>query len=92
MNDKTIRSAGVIAGIIVVLGVLALGAQYWSSLSGGASAQVIDLAQIPNSISVSKEDYVTMKSLLDRYSSVSDLATKNQIVREFRSIFDNLAQ
>ncbi len=92
MNDKTIRSAGVIAGIVVVLGVLALGAQYWSSLSGGAGAQVLDLAQLPNSISVSKEDYVTMQSLLDRYSSISDLATKNQIVKEFRDIFDNLVQ
>lgn len=92
MSDQAIKTAGVIAGIVVVLGVLAIGAQYWSSMSGGASARITDLTQLPNSLLVSKEDYVTMQSLLDRYMSVSDLATKNQIVKEFRVIFDNLSQ
>ncbi len=92
MNDQAIKTAGVIAGIVVVLGILAIGAQYWSSISGGASAQVIDPGQLPNSLQVSKEDYITLQSLLDRYASVSDLATKNQIMQDFRVIFDGLSQ
>ena len=92
MSDQAIKTAGVIAGIVVVLGVLAIGAQYWSSISGGASAQVVDLTQLPNTLEVSKEDYTTLQSLLDRYASVNDLATKNQIMKDFRVIFDGLSQ
>lgn len=80
-----------IAGIVVVLGILAIGAQYWSSMSGGVSAQVIDLDQLPTTLSISKEDYVTVRSLMDRFTTVSDLATKNQIFQEIRTIFDDLA-
>ena len=92
MNNQVMRTAGVIAGIVVVLGVLAIGAQYWSSMSGGASAQVVDLERLPTTISMSKEDYVTVRSLMDRFTAASDLATKNQIFKEIRGIFDGLAK
>ena len=92
MDSKTIRLAGVIAGIVVVLGILAIGAQYFSQISGGANAQVTDITEIPPIVSMPKEDYVTIKSLLDRYGSVSDLATKNQIIGQLRSVVDGLVK
>jgi len=92
MKSQAVRTAGVIAGIIVVLGILALGAQYLSNLSGGASAQVVNLEQLPPSVSVSREDYTTMLSLLDRYTAVSDLATKNQIFKELRAVVTGLVK
>jgi hypothetical protein len=92
VDSKAIRTAGVIAGIVVVLGVLAIGTQYFSQVSGGASAQVINTVDLPSTIDVSKEDFITIQSLLDRYTMVTDLATKNQIVKEIRTIFGGLGQ
>ena len=92
MNDKTVRIAGVIAGIVVVLGILAIGAQYLGQIGGGANAQETDVTEVPPVVSLQKEDYVTMKSLLDRYGSVSDLATKNQIIGQLRVVVDGLVK
>ncbi|MFA5009824.1 MAG: hypothetical protein WC553_01155 [Patescibacteria group bacterium] len=92
MDSKATRTAGVIAGIVVVLGVLVIGAQYLPQISGGASAQVINTVDLPSTINVSKEDFITIQSLLDRYTMVTDLATKNQIVKEIRTIFGELGQ
>jgi hypothetical protein len=90
MSSRTIKIAGAIAGIVVILGVLAIGAQYLSQIGAGANAQVIDAEDVPNAVVVGKEDYLTMRSLLDRYGQVTDLATKNQIMGDLRIIFNGL--
>jgi hypothetical protein len=84
--------AGVIAGIVVVLGVLVIGAQYLKQTTGGASAQVTNFEQLPPTLSVTKEDYVTIVSQLDAYDAASDLATKNQIVKGLRTIVQGLVK
>ena len=92
MDNKTVRTAGIVAGIVVVLGVLVIGAQYLGGLTGGASAEVIKYDELPNEIKITKDDYVSMKSVLDSYWAASDLATKNQKIKEFQNIFDGLAK
>lgn len=92
MDSQAVKTAGTIAGIVVVLGVLAIGAQYLGQLSSGASAQVVDPADVPMTITVSKEDYISMQSLLAQYEQFTDLARKNAAIQELRLIFDRLPQ
>jgi len=92
MDNKIIRTAGVIAGIVVVLGVLIIGAQYLPRISGGASAEVMNIEKLPSVISVSKEDYATVLADFDRYWSAHDLATKNQIIKEMQVLVGGLAK
>lgn len=92
MYNGTIKTAGVMAGVVVVLGVLVIGAQYVSNLTGGASAQVIELDKLPAAILVSREDYTTMVSQIDAYWAAHDLATKNQVMKELQTVVEGLVK
>lgn len=94
MDGKTLRMAGMIAGIVVVLGILAISAQYFAGLTGGASAGVTQtqLEQLPLNLTISKEAYITLLSQMDAYQSVHDLATKNKIMAEVRSLLEEIAK
>jgi len=90
VRDNTLKIAGAIAGIIVVLGILVIGAQYASNLAGGASAQVMSLESLPPVISVSKEEITELVSHLDRYWAAGSLAEKNQVVRDLEVLVSGL--
>ncbi|MFH0905258.1 MAG: hypothetical protein V1826_00855 [bacterium] len=90
----SVRVIGVIAGIIIVLGVLAVGGQYLLRLSGYVSADVADTVQsLPtDEIKIPKEDFVKILNFSRDYALAGDNATKTGLVQDYTKLLDSIAQ
>ncbi len=84
MDQKRLRLIGGVAAFIVVAGILLISSQYLGDLAGGASADVVNYDNLPPQITITDEQYKAALDYLDQYQAKNDLATKNQIIQEFR--------
>jgi len=84
MQKINLRLIGLVGGAILLLGVLLIGSQHFSDLTGGANAGVVNYDLLPPQITISGDQYRHALELLDTYSAHDDLATKNQIVQSLR--------
>ena len=86
--QHTAKAITVIAGLILVVGVLAVMSQsvlQRSTEGAGASVDIPALEE--GDVIFSEQEYLEMTSLLDAYYGVNDLARKNQIVGELKDKF-----
>ncbi len=85
------RGLFVLAGIIVIVGILLIASQYLGDLTTGASAEVLNYEELPQTLEVDKEEYRKALDLVSQYGSVDDLATKNNIIQELEEELLNWA-
>ncbi|MDD5605717.1 MAG: hypothetical protein PHR51_00030 [Patescibacteria group bacterium] len=84
------RSIGIVAGVILVVGVLIVGSQYLRNATGGVSADAPTAELIPAEVSMTKSQYQDFIGKFEEYSQATDLATRNEIMTEIRESFYNL--
>ena len=82
------KNVGIIAGVIVVVGVLVLGGRFLGEK--GASADAPSDALIPAEITMSKEQYQDFVGTFAEYYQSDNLAEKNEIITEMREAFYDL--
>lgn len=87
----SIKLVGIIAGAIMVVGILLVGMQYFAGFSGGVSADVME-GDLPVEIAVSKEDYIKARRLMQEYADKNDLARKNLVFQELSDLVDSWAE
>ncbi|OGB73303.1 hypothetical protein A3K24_00270 [candidate division Kazan bacterium RIFCSPHIGHO2_01_FULL_44_14] len=85
------RAVGAVAGIVLVLGALMVFGQYLNRSTGGASADVINLADLPSQVVLSKDDYATALQLIDSYKQAYDLPTKNGLIDDLKALLTAVA-
>lgn len=85
------RSIGLIAGVIVIVGVLAIGSQgFLSGATTGVSADAPSDALIPSEVTITKEQYQDFVATFAEYFEGGSLAEKNEIITEMRERFYDL--
>ena len=80
-----IRAVGTVAGALMVFG------QYLNRSTSGASADVVNLDELPNQVVLSKDDYATALQLIDSYKQVYDLPTKNGLIDDLEALLTAVA-
>lgn len=86
MNNVSLKTVGVVGGVILVLGLLLIASQYVGDLTGGASADVVNYDQLPETISISSEEYRGALDLISQYQTQTDLASKNESITQLREL------
>lgn len=89
MNSANLKTVGVVGGVIVVLGLLLIASQYVGDFAGGASADVVNYDRLPETISISSEEYVQALDMVAEYQSKTDLASKNEVITQLRELMSN---
>jgi hypothetical protein len=85
------RNIGIIAGMILVVGALALGGQsFLSGSTSGASADAPSDALIPDEIVMTKVEYQSFVTTFAEYYQADSLAEKNEIITNLRENFYDL--
>jgi len=98
MEENTspgLRTVGIVAGIIVVLGILVIGGQYMARLTGWVSADVVDdfaefSVENPN-VTVETEKIRDILYFLRDYSLTTDNAQKQELFQEYAATIENWA-
>lgn len=74
---------------VLALGVLVIGSQYARNIDSGASADAPTVVAGDSAVSISAQDYARMRQLIGEYFAKSDLASKNRIMAEVKSLSDS---
>lgn len=85
------RTIAIIAAVIVVVGLIIIGSQYWSTISGGAGAALIDFKALPDTLTLPKDTYEQMVNLTDEYFTHTDMASRNELIRQLRQLLADLS-
>ena len=94
-TSSGLRTVGVIAGIIVILGVLVVGGQYMAKLAGWVSADVVDdfaqfSAENPK-VTVETEKIRDILYFLRDYPLATDNAQKQELFQEYAAEIEKWA-
>lgn len=98
MEENTgsgLRTVGIIAGIIVILGILVVGGQYMARLAGWVSADVVDdfaafSAENPT-VTVETEKIRDILYFLRDYPLATDNAQKQELFQEYAGTIESWA-
>lgn len=93
--NSGIKSIGVIAGVIVILGVLVIGGQYMARLAGWVSADVVDdfatYTQENPEVTVKSEKIRDILYFLRDYPLTTDNAQKQELFQEYAATIEQWA-
>ena len=84
------RTIAIVAAAIVVVGLIIIGSQYWGTITGGAGAALIDIETLPPQILVPRDTYSQMVSLTEEYFTHTDMASRNELMRQLQEILVDL--
>ena len=98
MEENTssgLRTVGIVAGIIVILGILVIGGQYMARLAGWVSADVVDdfaafSVENPN-VTVETEKIRDILYFLRDYPLTTDNAQKQELFQEYAATIEGWA-
>ena len=90
-NGGILRMVVIMAAVIVVIGLIIIGSQYWSDLTTGAGAALIeDIEVLPEQITISKDTFSQMVGLTEEYFEHTDMATRSILIRELQEVLVSL--
>lgn len=84
------KTIAIVAAVIVVLGLVLIGSQYFRGVTSGAGAALMDFEALPSTLTISRGDYQQAVTLTGEYFSQTDLVTKNSIMQELQDLLVSL--